>query len=263
MINMSDTVDYTEVPYIQEILNFLPIDPADEEDVVNYIQNIITLIIINYKYGQYQFAYFGVHLLYMTYIYCTAWKIAQIEPERYKDAIVFARPYSGREKELKIEDAQSIFSYSLIPEKDIARLFKIIDLDKSQISMVGNLVDTRNEMAHATGKFEILTEDIFDAKLNSVLTSMKSIHKCMDKSIRKWYEQILLGFCTGKYEEYDEPDDFISERMIPSFKLSVNELLVCNEMSVSGLITAHREYESKFKSFKKAVSSHCQEMGYI
>lgn len=85
----------------------------------------------------------------------------------------------------------------------------------------------------------------------------------MDKSIRKWYEQILLSFCTGKYEEYDEPDDFISERMIPSFKLSVNELLVCNEMSVSELITAHRQYESKLKSFKKAVSSHCQEMGYI
>lgn len=34
---MSDVVDYTEVPYLQEILNYLPIDPADEEDVINYI----------------------------------------------------------------------------------------------------------------------------------------------------------------------------------------------------------------------------------
>ncbi|MDD3034688.1 MAG: hypothetical protein PHT25_08845, partial [Bacteroidales bacterium] len=40
--------------------------------------------------------------------------------------------------------------------KDIAKLFKIIELDNSQISMVGNLVDTRNEMAHASGIIEIL-----------------------------------------------------------------------------------------------------------
>ena len=158
---MFEIVDYSEVPRIQEILNFLPIAPDDEEDVINYIQNITNLIAVNYKYSQYQFAYFGVHLLYMTYIYCTAWKIGQIEPERYRDAIVFARSYSGREKDLKIEDAGSIFAYSIMPEKDIAKLFKIVELDKSQIDVVSDLVDTRNDMAHASGKFEILTESSY------------------------------------------------------------------------------------------------------
>ncbi len=260
---MSDIIDYTEVPHLQEILNFLPINPDDEEDVLSYIQNITNLIAVNHKYGQYQFAYFGIHLLYMTYIYCTAWKIGQIEPERYKDAIVFARPYNGREKDLKIEDADSIFAYSLIPEKDIAKLFKIIELDKSQISVVGDLVDTRNDMAHASGKFEILTEDSFDVKANSVLASMKIIHRYMNNPIRKWYEQVLLSFCAGEYEGYDEPKDIIAEQMIQSFKLSTNELLICNEMSVSSLITAHRGYQTKLKDFKKVVTEYCQELGYI
>lgn len=260
---MSDVIDYTEVPYLQDILNFLPIDPDDEEDVIGYIENISNLVAVNYKYGQYQFAYFGVHLLYMTYIYCTAWKIAQIEPERYKDAIIFARSYSGREKDLKIEDVESIFSYSLIPEKDIAKLFSIIELDKSQITRVSNLVDTRNEMAHASGKFEILTVDSFDATVNSVYTSMNNIHKAMDKLIRKWYRQVLLSFCAGEYKEYDTPKDFITEQMIQSFKLSTNELLVCNEMSVNSLITEHRGYERKLKDFKKTVCTYCQEMGYL
>ena len=260
---MFDAVDYTEVPYLQEILNFLPINPDDEEDVINYIQNITNVVAVNYKYGQYQFAYFGIHLMYMTYIYCTAWKIGQIEPERYKDAIVFARPYSGREKDLKIEDADSIFAYSIIPEKDIAKLFKIIELDKSQISVVGDLVDTRNDMAHASGKFEILTEEIFDVKVSSIFTSMNTIHRCMNKPIRKWYEQVLLSFCAGEYEGYDEPKDIIFEQMIQSFKLSTNELLICNEMSVSSLITAHRGYQTKLKEFKKVVSEYCQELGYI
>ena len=260
---MIEEIDYTEIPYIQEILNFLPINPEDEEDVINYIQNITTLIAVNYKYGQYQFAYFGVHLLYMTYVYCVAWKIGQIEPDRYKDAIVFARPYNGRERDFKIEDTDSIFSYSLMPEKEIAKLFRIIGLDKSQISVVSNLVEMRNEMAHASGKFEILTEDIFDAKVSNLITSMKNIHRCMDTLIRKWYEQVLISFCKGEYEEYDNPKDIIAEQMIQSFKLSTNELLVCNEMSVSSLITAHRGYQAKLKDFKKAIADHCKEMGYI
>lgn len=192
---MSDAIDYTEVPYLQDILNFLPIDPDDEEDVIGYIDNISNLVAVNYKNGQYLFAYFGVHLLYMTYIYCTAWKIAQIEPKRYKDAIVFARSYSGREKDLKIEDADSIFSYSLIPEKEIAKLFRIIGLDKSQISIIGNLVEMRNEMAHASGKFEILTEEIFDAKVNNIISSMRNIHRCIVDFYNKTQIALQLKVC--------------------------------------------------------------------
>ena len=85
----------------------------------------------------------------------------------------------------------------------------------------------------------------------------------MNNPIRKWYEQVLLSFCAGEYEGYDEPKDIISEQMIQSFKLSTNELLICNEMSVSSLITAHRGYQTKLKEFKKVVTRYCQELGYI
>ena len=260
---MSDVVDYTEVPYLQEILNYLPIDPTDEEDVINYIRNITNLIAVNYKYGQYQFAYFGIHLLYMTYIYCTAWKISQIEPDRYKDAIIYARPYSGREKEFKIEEPESVFTYSLMPENDIAKIFRIINLDNSQITNVGEYVKTRNEMAHASGKFEIPNEESFDTKVHTLYISIRNIHNKMDTCIRKWYEQVLLSFCNGEYEGYDNPKDVVLEQMIQSFKLSVNELLICNEMSVNNLISAHGEHQEKLKDFKKVVANHCQEMGYI
>jgi len=260
---MSDEIDYTEVPYLHDILNYLPINPNDEEDINSYVNNITNLIAVNYKYEQYQFAYFGVHLLYMTYIYCTAWKISQIIPDRYQDVIVFARSYSGREKDLKIEDANSIFAYSLLPEKDIAKLFKIIRLDKSQIANVGDLVDARNEMAHASGKFNILTEDSYDARVSSVLSSMQNIHQCMNDFIRKWYSEILISFCSGEFADYKEERDLLAEYMVQSFKLSVNELLVCNEMSVSSLITQHRGFQNKLKHFKKTVFAYCQEMGYV
>ena len=62
---------------------------------------------------------------------------------------------------------------------------------------------------------------------------------------------------------HDDPKDFIVEQMIQTFKLSTNELLICNEMSVSSLITEHRGYEAKLKAFKKELKEYCQEMGYI
>ena len=74
---------------------------------------------------------------------------------------------------------------------------------------------------------------------------------------------MLLSFCQGEYDGYDNPKDVISEQMIQSFKLSVSELLVCNEMSVSRLITEHRGYQTKLKDFKNAIADYCQEMGYI
>ena len=244
------------------MLNYLPINPDDEEDIINYIKNITNLVNINYKYEQYQFAYFGIHLLFMTYIYCTAWKIGQIEVDRYKDAITFVHSYNGRENELKIEDADSIFAYSLIPEKDISKIFKIIEMDSTQISLIASLVNTRNNLAHASGKFEIVTEDSFDVKVKGIIDSVEKIHRCMYKSIRKWYSQVLLCYCNGEYEDYKNPKDIIVEQMIQSFKLSVNELLICNEMSIKTLITEHREYEGKLKSFKKEVKEYCVDRGY-
>lgn len=259
---MPEEIDYTEVPYLQEILKFLPIDPSDEEDINSYINNITNLIAVNYKYEQYQFAYFGVHLLYMTYIYCTAWKISQMVPERYQDVIVFARPYSGRERDLKIDEANSIFAYSLLPEKDIAKLFKLINLDKSQIDYVAALVDTRNEMAHASGKISMLTEESYDAAVRNILTSIQNINKCMYKHIRVWCTNILRDFCAGKLEGYNNARDLLIEQMIQSFKLSVSELIVCNEMSIRSLITEHKEYTVKLNDFKKTIADYCIEMGY-
>lgn len=260
---MTDIFDSSEVPYLQDIINYLPIDPIDGEDVLTYIENITNLITVNYKYGQYQFAYFGVHLLYMTYIYCTVWKISRILPERYSDAVVFARTYSNREKDMDIDNISTIFQYSLIPEKDISKIFKIIDLDKSQISNVGILVDVRNEMAHASGKFEILTEDNFNVKANTILNSIRNIHNRMDKQIRKWFKQILSNYCMGEFSEYDNIKDVITEQMVQNFKLSMNEILICNEMSIKELVNENSEWEELLKTFKKEILTFCEERGYV
>jgi hypothetical protein len=63
---MDDTIEFVEVPYLEDIMNYLPISAIDKEDAPLYLQNITNLVSVNYKYEQYQFAYFGLHLIYMT-----------------------------------------------------------------------------------------------------------------------------------------------------------------------------------------------------
>ena len=49
---MVEDLRYEEVPYLQDILGYLPIEPDDEEDVINNIENIINVVAVNYKYEQ-------------------------------------------------------------------------------------------------------------------------------------------------------------------------------------------------------------------
>jgi hypothetical protein len=258
--NLDESIDYTSVPHLKEILEYLPISAVDKEDVSLYVQNITNLISVNYRYEQYQFAYFGLHLLYMTYIYFTVWKISKVIPDRYKDATVFARTYNS---ELDFLNVESIFDYSRVPEKELPKIFRLIDLDGGQLGIISGFVNTRNDIAHASGKIEIPNDTEFAIRANSISTSMRNIHRCMTHHIKTWYQGILLNYCSGKFEEYVDDNDFIFEQMIQNFNLSVNELLVCNEMSIRELTATNPTIRDKLKSFKGSLKTYCENQGYI
>jgi hypothetical protein len=258
---MADALEFAEVPYLEEIIRYLPIDAVDKEDVSLYLQNVTNLINVNYKYEQYQFAYFGLHLLYMTYIYFTVWKISKTNPERYKDAVVFARAYSG--SELDFLNIESIFDYSRVPEGDLPKIFSIIELDSGQIGIIKGRVNNRNDMAHATGKFEILNYSGFEVNANSICTSMRNIHNSMKAQIKNWYKDLLINYGNGKFGEYVEAEDFINEQMIQGFNLSTNELLVCNEMSIRNTTKENLAIAKKLKSFKRELKLYCENHGYL
>jgi hypothetical protein len=259
--DMADATEFVEVPYLEEIIKYLPISATDKEDVELYLQNITNLVNINYKYEQYQFAYFGLHLLYMTYIYFTVWKISKVIPNRYEDAAVFARVYNR--KELDFLNIGSIFEYSRMPEKELPKIFRLIGLDGGQIGNISGLVNKRNDMAHASGKLEIPNDVEFASKANSICVSMRNIHKCMTNQIKMWYKGILLKYCSGEFEEYTDDDDFIFEQMVQNFNLSVNELAICNEMSVRDLAAEKPGIMDKLKSFKESLANYCENQGYI
>jgi hypothetical protein len=252
--------DVSDVPYLEELLNYLPINATDKNDVNTYLKNVTDSILVNYGNEQYQFSYFGLHLLYMTYIYFSVRKISIILPERYADSVVFAKPYHGQK--LDFNNLQSTFDYSLVAEKELPAILKIIGLDNGQIGKIGSLVESRNDMAHANGRFTILNESAFITAANGILDSMRNIHRRMDEQIRIWFKVFLIRFCNNEFDEYDEIGDIVTEQMIQGFNLSVQELLVCNEMSVKQLVIERPKYNERLNYFKKMLKAYCETQGY-
>lgn len=52
------------------------------------------------------------------------------------------------------------------------------------------------------------------------------INKCMNKPIRKWYEQVLLSFCAEEYEGYDETNTVTTATSASKATISNGDALI-------------------------------------
>jgi hypothetical protein len=111
-----------------EIFDYLPIEDIE---VNGYTKPLYNSAIVTYEKEEYQFSYFAMHLIFMSFIYSTVWKIGQFHKEKYEDSLLFARPYNGSNVDFK--EISSVFEYSHLPEKDIFEFFALIDIDNGYI----------------------------------------------------------------------------------------------------------------------------------
>ncbi len=236
---------------VYQLLDYLPIDDAE---INNYVNPLFNSAQVTYDKEQYQFSYFAVHLIFMTYIYLTVWKISQFHKEKFEHSLLFARPYNGSDVNLK--QVRSIFDYSHLPEKDIFELFSLIGLDNGYIKSTKKLIDSRNDMAHATGKIQILDMRHFDDAIAGLLGVCLTIQKNMDETIKKWYKNKLLDFAkSGVLEEKTLPADFIDEILIGNLSFSKKDLFACSECGISRF-KDRREYNFEENEYERLNNLH-------
>jgi hypothetical protein len=255
--SLADTANLTDVPFLGELLNYLPINSSDKKDVNTYLNNITNAILANYSNEQYQFAYLGLHLLYMTYIYFSVRKVSVVMKDRYEAAAVLLRPYGD------YSNMDSAFGYSEVSESELPRILKIVSLDETQLGKIKRSVKRRNDLVHANGRFEISNEKTFFNYASELCDSTRDIHSRMEGQIRLWFKDFLLKYCNKQFPGYDEINDIITEQMIPEFNLSVQELLVCNEMGVKQIASENPEYKDALNEFTEALKEYCEEQGFV
>lgn len=237
-----------------EILDFLPIDDLEVND---YVRPLYNSAFVTHEKEEYQFSYFAMHLIFMTYIYLTVWKISQFHKDKYEHSLLFARPYNGKEVDFK--EIKTIFDFSHLPEKDIFEFFTLIGLDNGYIKSTKKLIDYRNDMAHATGKIQIYSVEKFDDAIREILNVTKKIHEKLSLTIKAWYKDVLLNYAkNGLTEDYATPTDFITVEFINILSFSKKDLEICKDFGLSKFknrddFDLTPEEIEKIKEFHEAV----------
>jgi hypothetical protein len=214
-----------------EILDYLPIDDLEVND---YINPLFKSALVTFEKEEYQFSYFALHLIFMTNIYSYIWKIGRFHKERYEDSLLFARPYNGCEVDFK--DIKSVFEFSHLPEKDIFEFFALIGVDNSYIKSIKGLIDTRNQMAHATGKFQISSVESFNGAIRELVSVLSNLQSKLNSTIREWYKSELTQYAKNSLpSDYSTITDYINDVFLNDLGFSKKDLSACNEFGLNKL----------------------------
>ncbi len=220
---------------IEQIIDeFYSLLPIKDDEVAQYVSSVFPSIQNSNNNEQYQFSYFGVHLIFMTYVYCIVWQISKLSQNRFMDTAVFARTYNGCEEKLKFHDIKSVFNLSHMPETDIINFLCLLNVDASDIGQARKLVKYRNEMAHANGKIQIASLNEFETAIKEIQSIIKCIEKKMELYIKEYYGNVLRVFLLeNEYGDYNNWDDIVNEHLVVELSFSKRQLEYCTNFGLT------------------------------
>lgn len=168
---------------LQDINIYLSIKNESEEEQM-YISGLFTQFIAAEESSSYHLALFAYHLLFMSFVYQTIYKIKEWYPKKFKLALITS-PKQERNKYL---EAKSCWIFSKIKERTIFGLIHILgDNDELVERCKKKIIDYRNErLGHAN---PIMVGEIeFNQKIkeyNEIASEIqKMTHKKLDLLFR-------------------------------------------------------------------------------
>ena len=219
-----------------ELANYLPLSfktPKEQE----YIEFLWEAFQSNYDNKKYQFAFLAYHMLTMSFVYFNIWQIKQNAPKDFEKGLIGF----GRDVEKELLGASSPFVFSIVNERTILRLLKLIECDNAKIGSYAKLVDDRNETAHPNGNIFYSEPSALERKVNEILRIVKEIQTHSTPIIERCYENFLLDNCDPEEREYPDATNQIQEILIHRNYLSTKDIEVCLEYDLSAHAT-HANY---------------------
>ena len=191
---------------LQAILNYFPIEAVDFNSGSGdqYLQDLSKVIEDNYKSGNYQVAFFYTHLLFMSYVYYSVTKAYKILPDRVRDVYFPINSYFRKEeKKPDFDSYKSVYDFSIIPEKEIFKVFYALDLDESYIKGMAKYIEDRDNYAHATGYGNKTVEELQN-EIRNIKGNMQAIDRLFHKNLLQGYKSFLLEFYNRSFQEVQE-----------------------------------------------------------
>ena len=212
------------------ILDYLPCSyrfPREEE----YVYFLWETFLANYEKEKYQFALIAYHMLFMSFVYFSIWKI---KIERDKD---FKKALIGFSKDIEKDmvNASSPFTFSKIKESKIFRFLKLVECSNEKIGEFTKIVRIRNDISHSNGNIFFNSCDIADEKINKILESVENIQRHTNSIIGNIFEQFLMNNWDDRIREFFDDEDQIREILIHQNYLSKKDVDYCLAFDVNNL----------------------------
>ncbi len=219
-----------------DLADYLPVSfktPSEEE----YVYFLWTAFENNYDSENYQFAFLAYHMLMMSFVYFNIWQIREINSEEFKKGL---GEITGNTDNPLLEGA-SPFTFSVVRESAILQLFRLIGCNDTQIGNYRQLVQDRNDAAHANGNIFFKTQPEVDAKINRVLQAAEEIQTYFRPIIGRCYEEFLLQSRDPELREYLDDEEQIREVLIRGNYMSRKDIEVCINFDISALGDDNRD----------------------
>lgn len=248
--------DESDPSFLIELLYYFPIDKIyiSVGSYDQYLYDLEKTIIDNYESGNFQVSFFYAHLVFMSYVYYCVERAYQIQPNRMRDIFYPINAYNGRKDKPALETYSSIYDFSKIPEKEIFKVFRAMDMDHSQIKDLSKYISDRDDFAHATGKGNI-SEEALIQNIRTIKGNMETLNELFQPVIRAQYIEFLLEYAECDYEVIeDNAADFIFDHL-----LSLRDIEYLCNMGISRIRDENAIFKENYRLAKKV---HCAFIEY-
>lgn len=247
--------DY-DVAFLIQLMEYFPTDKVDigSGTYDQYLYDLLKTVVDNYEKGNYQVSFFYAHLIFMSYTYYCVDHAFQINPERMKDIFYPINAYNGKADKPNIENHTSVYDFSKIPEKEIFKVFRALEMEDEKIKALSKYISDRDDYAHATGQGNI-SIDALVQNIRTIAKHMEALHEIFKVPVKNLYVQYLLSHCEMEYSDVvDNVYDFIADNM-----LSLRDLEYLCHLGISGIRNENEEFKNKYRFVKKV---HCAFIEY-
>lgn len=215
-----------------ELANYLPLSFKTLKEQ-EYIEFLWDTFYSNYENKKFQFAFLAYHMLTMSFIYFNIWQIKQNEPKDFEKGLI------GFDKDVEREllGATSPFVFSIVRERSVLRLLKLIHCDNGKIGTYAKLVDDRNDTAHPNGNIFYSELSALEIKIAEILRVVQEIQTHSGPVIEHCYQRFLLENNNPDEREYPDAIDQIREVLIHQNYLSQKDIEICLDFDLATLST--------------------------
>ena len=205
-----------------ELGDYLPrsFNRPNEQEYVTFLWDAFET---NYTHGKYQFAFLAYHMLTMSFVYFNLWQIKKTEPKNFEMSLIGF----GKDVEKNLIASTSPFVFSMIKERTVLRILKLIDCDNSEIGTYAKLVNDRNQTAHPNGHIFFRTKAALDIKITEILRVVEEIQTHSKPVIEHCYREFLIRSQDYEKREYPDVKDQIREILIHGNYMSQMDINLC------------------------------------